>query len=76
MIRIDIDKAKVIAHERRRVARAAEFAPLDIEATIPAKAQAAEAARQKIRERYDAMQVAIEKATSVDELRAALSVSV
>ena len=43
MIRINLDKAKAIAHDRRRTARAREFAPLDVEATIPAKAAAAEA---------------------------------
>ena len=43
MIRINLDKAKAIAHDKRRAVRAAEFAPLDIEATIPAKADAAEA---------------------------------
>ncbi len=37
MITINIDKAKAIAHDKRRQARSAEFAPLDIKATIPSE---------------------------------------
>ena len=36
-ITININKAKAIAHDKRREARSAEFAPLDIKATIPLK---------------------------------------
>ena len=67
---IDINKAKAIAHDKRRAARAAEFAPLDIKATIPSEAAAAEAARQAIREKYAAMQTQIDAAPGVDELKA------
>jgi len=49
MIVINIDKAKDIAHDKRREARSAEFAPLDIKATIPSEAVAAEEARATIR---------------------------
>ena len=38
MIQINIEKAKEIAHTHRRAARAAEFAPLDVQATIPSLA--------------------------------------
>jgi len=72
MITINIDKAKTIAHEKRRKARSAEFAPLDIKATIPSEATAAETARQVIRDRYAAMQTAINAATTVDEIKAAM----
>ena len=71
-ITINIDKAKAIAHDKRREARSAEFAPLDIKATIPSEATAAEAARQAIREKYAAMQIAIDSATTVDEIKAAM----
>lgn len=67
---IDIPKAKTIAHGKRRAARAAEFAPLDIEATIPAKAAQAEAKRQAIRDKYDVMQTNIDAATTVEALKA------
>lgn len=67
---INIDKAKAIVHDKRRAARAAEFAPLDIKATIPSEAAAAEAARQAIREKYAAMQTQIDAAPGVDELKA------
>jgi len=66
---IDLTKAKAIAHNARRVARAAEFAPLDIKATIPSEAAAAEAERQLIREKYAVMQTAMNSATTVDELK-------
>ena len=72
MISINIDKAKAIAHDKRREARSAEFAPLDIKATIPSEATAAEAARQAVREKYAAMQIAIDSATTIDEIKAAM----
>lgn len=69
MIAINIDKAKAIVHDKRRAARSAEFAPLDIKATIPAEAAAAEAARQAIREKYAAIQSDIDAAPGVPELK-------
>lgn len=65
-------KAREIAHDMRRTKRAAEFAPLDVEATIPAKAAEAEAKRQVIRDRYANMQTAIDAAQDVSGLKAAL----
>ena len=70
MITINITKAKNIAHDARRTTRSAEFAPLDIKATIPSEATAAEAARQVIRDKYAAMQTAIDAASTVEELKA------
>jgi hypothetical protein len=72
VITINIDKAKTIAHDARRTARSAEFAPLDIKATIPSEATAAEAARQVIRDKYAAMQTAIDAATTTDQIKAAM----
>jgi len=72
VITINIDKAKVIAHDKRRETRSAEFAPLDIKATIPFEAAAAETARQAVREKYAAMQTAIDAATTIDEIKAAM----
>ena len=72
MITVNINKAKSIAHDKRREARASEFAPLDIKATIPAEAASAEAARQAIRDKYAAMQTQIEAASTVDEIKAAM----
>ena len=72
MITINITKAKNIAHDARRTARSAEFAPLDIKATIPSEATAAEAARQVIRDKYAAMQTAIDAASTVDQIKAAM----
>jgi hypothetical protein len=72
MITININKAKDIAHARRRFARAIEFAPLDIKATIPMEAAAAEAARQVIRDKYATMQNAINSASSVEEIKMVL----
>ena len=72
MITINIDKAKTIAHSARRNARSAEFAPLDIKATIPSEATAAEAARQIVRDKYAAMQTAIDAATTTAEIKASM----
>lgn len=69
MIAINIDKAKSIVHDKRRAARAAEFAPLDIKATIPSEAAAAEAARQAVRDKYATMQTEIDAAPGVPELK-------
>lgn len=69
MIRINLDKAKAIAHDMRRAARASEFAPLDIQATIPGKAAEAEAARQEIRDRYALIQSSIDAAGGVEDLK-------
>jgi hypothetical protein len=68
MITININKAKSIAHDKRRAARAAEFAPLDIKATIPSEAVAAEAARQAVRDKYAVIQSDIDTAPGVPEL--------
>jgi hypothetical protein len=69
---IDLNKAKSIAHDKRRAARSAEFAPLDIKATIPSEAQAAETARQAVRSKYATMQTTIDAAATVDEIKAAM----
>ena len=70
MITVDMTKAKVIAHDARRAARNADFAPLDIKATIPAEAEAAEAARATIRSIDAALQVSMEAATDAASLKA------
>jgi len=72
MITINIDKAKTIAHDKRREARSVEFAPLDIKATIPSEATAAETARAAVRAKYATMQTAIDAATTPDEIKAAM----
>ena len=72
MITIDMTKAKEIAHEKRRAARSAEFAPLDIKATIPSEAQAAEAARQAIRDKYATLQAQMDAAQTPEQLKALL----
>ena len=69
MITIDLTKAKAITHDARRAARAQEFAPLDVKATIPSEAVAAEAARAAIRTKYAEMQTAVDAATDVATLK-------
>ena len=66
---IDITKAKAITHEARRAARSAEFAPLDIKASIPSEAAAAEEARAAIRTKYADMQTAVDGAADVTTLK-------
>ncbi len=69
MIKVNIAKAQDIAHDLRRAARSAEFAPLDIKATIPSEAAAAEEARAAIRAKYENMQAAIAAASDVASLK-------
>ena len=66
---IDLTKAKAITHEARRAARSAEFAPLDIKASIPSEAVAAEEARAAIRTKYAEMQTAVDGAADVAALK-------
>ena len=66
---IDITKAKAITHDMRRAARTAEFAPLDIKASIPSEAVAAEEARAAIRTKYADMQSAVDGDTEVAILK-------
>jgi hypothetical protein len=76
MIVINVTKAKAIGHDMRRAARAQEFAPYDeaIAKQIPGQAEGAEAARQVIREKYAAIQTAIDAAATPDQIKAALGV--
>jgi len=69
-ITINMNKAKVIAHDARRAVRNAAFAPLDIKATIPAESTAAEAARAIIRTNDAALQVSMEATTDAAALKA------
>jgi len=77
MIQINLSKAKEIAHNIRRDARAEEFKPHDevIMKQIPGNdAAIAETARQEIRDKYADMQVAIDAAASADELKTILGI--
>ena len=75
MITINMNKAKAIAHDIRREKRAEEFKPYDeiIAKQIPGKdAAEAEAARQAIREKYTAIQAAIDEASTPEDIKAAV----
>lgn len=74
----DLDKCKEIGHDKRRQLRAEEFAPYDevIAKQIPGvDAAEAEAARQAIRDKYSAVQDAIDAAATPEEIKAALEVN-
>jgi hypothetical protein len=68
-ITVNLSKAKEIAHTKRRLARDEEFKPLDIKATIPSEAEAAEAARVKVRAKYAEIQTSIDGAGDVNTLK-------
>ena len=73
---INLNKAKDIAHDKRRMSRAEEFAPLDekIMKQIPGTdVKAIEAQRQAIRDKYAVMQENIDKAKDVDTLKEILN---
>ena len=74
----DLDKCKAIGHDKRRAARAEEFAPYDevIAKQIPGvDAAEAEAARQAIRDKYAAVQDAVNAAKTPDAIKVALEVN-
>ena len=73
MITVNIEKAKSIAHEKRRIARTEEFKPLDIEATIPMFTEQAEQKRQEVREKYAVMQTEIDAASTVDDVKVVIT---
>ena len=75
---INLPKAKAIAHEKRRAMRAEEFAPYDeiVAKQIPGQDVVnAEAARQAIRAKYDKLETDIDKAKSLERLKATLGIT-
>ena len=70
----DLDRAKKIAHRKRRNRRYNQFAPHDavVSTAIPGTADAAEASRVGIRSTYAAMQTEINACSTVDEVYAIL----
>ena len=74
MISININKAKDIAHDKRRAVRAAEFAPLDLQASVSFLAVEAEAKRQAIRDKYAALQEQIIASADIASLSAIMQV--
>ena len=75
MIVVNMNRAKAIGHDLRRLKRAEEFAPLDevIAKRIPGTAEAeAEVQRQAIRDKYAAIQQQIDAAATPDDIKAAL----
>lgn len=71
MVSINLNKAKAIAHDYRRNARAKEFEPWDniISKQIPGNDFVnAEAKRQEIRDKYAQIQIEIDASGSVEEL--------
>lgn len=68
---IDLDKAKLIAHSRRRIQRDLELKPFDeiISRRIPGiNLVKIEAERQRIRDKYFLLQENIDKASNVEEI--------
>ena len=68
---INLDKAKVIAHDIRRQERVLEFKPLDdlISKQIPGTPiETVESQRQAIRDKYAQVQLDIDSSTTVDSL--------
>ena len=64
----DLERARVIAHEYRRLSRDEEMKPFDLQVTIPGKQDMAEASRANLRLQYADIQTKIDEANSVEEL--------
>lgn len=76
IVRINFEKAKEVAHKIRRQKRDSEFAPHDsvISKQIPGKAsKEAEVEREKIRKKFDDLQVKINRAKTIEEITEILS---
>ena len=71
-IKVNMDKAKVIAHTARRLKRDVDMKPLDIQATIPAMSVKAEADRQLIRDVDSVVQVDIDNCSDDVALKAVM----
>lgn len=74
----DLEKCKLIGHDIRRQKRAHEFAPLDdvIAKQIPGNdLLEAESKRQQVRNKYAAIQEAINQASSSVEIKIALGLN-
>jgi hypothetical protein len=74
-VAVDLGKAKDIGHDIRRTMRSEEFKPFDeiIAKQIPGvDAAEAEAARQAIRDKYAAVQDAVNAAKTPDAIKVAL----
>jgi len=73
-VKTNMPKAKLIAHDMRRKSRDELFKPLDVQSTIPSQAQAAETARQAIRDADAINQTAIDNSSNETELKAVLGI--
>lgn len=74
-ITINLDKAKVVAHAKRRMLRDEEMKPFDeiIAKQIPGTSFAdAENSRKEIRKKYDKTQQDVDAATSIEDLSSCL----
>ena len=72
IITVNLEKARIISHDKRRAARAEEFAPLDqqIALQLPGVDSASvEAQRQVVRDKYATIQTQIDEATDVETLK-------
>ena len=69
VIKVDLNKAKEIAHNKRRVVREKELQPLDVQATIPMYAEQVELERQVVRDKHAEIQDLIDQAESVEDLK-------
>lgn len=74
MIKVNVEKAKEIAHTARRAKRTEEFKPFDVLATVPGMVEEAEKERQAIRTADAEVQLAIDAASTPEEIKEALGV--
>ena len=67
-VEVDLESARVIAHEQRRISRDEEMKPHDLGVTIPGKEESAEVERVRLREKYAKLQTEIDSSDNVDAL--------
>lgn len=74
MFKINLAKAKEIVHQKRRIARAMEFAPYDeiVMKQIPGEIKSAEKERKLIRTKYEKIQEQVDQTENLQDLKAIL----
>jgi hypothetical protein len=72
VIKVNLEKAKTIAHEIRRRVRSDEFLPVDGDSAYTSLNETGQALREDIKAKDDAAQIAIDAAADSEELKTIL----
>lgn len=68
----DLEKSRAIAHQVRKFVRGQEFTPIDNDNMNTVVISSAETARQVLRNKYDVIQINLDNAQNVAEIKGAM----